>query len=126
MSVTRFLIVLLAFWAPITGRAFVMPQWNILSTPLSSAVAASDNMVKHAGDTALNRVEWFGSLVSKSAEQSRQFSKTKEPRDERELEGTGGTVYSKLATTVDSVDVNKERQVWAALANLEQDSKSII
>lgn len=104
-----------------SGDGFVMPQMNVLSTPFATAVA-SNNAVKSAGDAALKRVEWFGSLVSRNADQKSVDDST-EAKDESKIDGTGGTVYSKLAKTIDA-DENKERQVWAALANLEKDSKS--
>lgn len=97
-----------------------MPQFNVLSIP---SLLSTTAVVKNAGDAALNRVEWFGSLVSSSRPTA--SSSTSSAADEAvdsKIDGTGGTVYNKLASTIDA-DGNKGRQVWAALANLEKDSK---
>jgi hypothetical protein len=81
-----------------------------------------DSVINDAGDKALSSVEWLGSLVSRNANQEVEISTTRKDKDEANIDGTGGSVYSNLASTIDA-DENKERQVWAALANLEKDSK---
>ena len=103
----------------------MLPQLNVLSSPLLAATTVDGGVVKHAGDKALSSVEWFGSLVSKSTVDKRvATSNTDEKeKDASKVDGTGGSVYNRLASTIDA-DENKERQVWAALANLEKDSKS--
>ena len=103
------------------SQAFVLPQLNILSSPLLAATTA-DGVVKNAGDSALSSVEWFGSLVSKS-DNPQPTSIGETVTEKGNIDGTGGSVYNRLASTIDA-DENKETQVWAALANLEKDSKS--
>ena len=103
------------------SQAFVLPQLNILSSPLLAATTA-DGVVKNAGDSALSSVEWFGSLVSKS-DNPQPTSIDETVTEKGNIDGTGGSVYNRLASTIDA-DENKETQVWAALANLEKDSKS--
>ena len=84
------------------------------------AAATGEDVIKNAGDGALKSVEWFGSLVSRSASGDDQSDGENGKGD---VGGTGGSVYNKLSTTIDA-DEKKETQVWAALANLEKDSKS--
>lgn len=117
-------ITCLVLSAPLTGQGFVIPQPNGgLSSSLSAAATTGD-VLKDAGDNALSSVQWFGSLVSKSAGQSIDDTAAESEKDKSSIDGTGGSVYSRLATTIDlPEDKQKERQVWAALANLEKDSK---
>ena len=82
--------------------------------------STADTAIRDAGDRALSSVQWFGSLVSKNANQNLDDSLSE--KDSANIDGTGGSVYSNLASTIDA-DENKGRQVWAALANLEKDSK---
>ena len=106
-----------------------MPQLNnMLSSPLLAATTAAagggGGVVKNAGDSALSSVQWFGSLVSRSANQPIEDTAAEKEKDKSKIDGTGGSVYNRLASTIDA-DENKERQVWAALANLEKDSKLV-
>ena len=106
-----------------TGHSFVAPSSRHvpLARPQLNVATTADAMIKNAGDTALSKVQWFGSLVSKNANQDLSDTAA-EKQDKSNVDGTGGSVYNKLASTIDA-DENKERQVWAALANLEKDSK---
>lgn len=88
----------------------------------AAATTAVDSAISDAGDNALSSVEWLGSLVSKNSNQEFAKSGFSSDKDDSNIDGTGGSVYSNLASTIDA-DENKEGQVWAALANLEKDSK---
>jgi len=100
-----------------------MPQLNVLSSPLSAA--STGVTIKNAGDSALSSVQWLGSLVSRSRGQRFEDTAAEVEKDKTKVDGTGGSVYSKLASTIDAPEEQRERQVWAALANLEKDSKWI-
>jgi hypothetical protein len=124
-------VTLLLVCRPLAGWGFVskvqtQKPRRLLPTEAATAVAATtaaatDDVIKDVGDQALSSVQWIGSLVSRSANNAdgRDFTSEK---DNANIDGTGGSVYSNLASTIDA-DENKERQVWAALANLEKDSK---
>ena len=114
-------IILLAVSAPLVGQALIMPQLNVLSSPLLDT--STGMTVKGAGDNALSSVQWLGSLVSRSRGQRFEDTAAELEKDKSQVEGTGGSVYSKLASTIDAPEEKQERQVWAALANLEKDSK---
>ena len=116
-------IILLGLLAPLLGQAFIMPQLNVLSSPLLAATTGPT--VKSAGDSALSSVQWLGSLVSRSAGQRFEDTAAELEKDKSKVDGTGGSVYSRLASTIDAPEEQKERQVWAALANLEKDSTYI-
>jgi hypothetical protein len=105
-----------------TVNGFTTPHLNApLSIPL--AAASTDHMVKSMGEEALSKVQWLGSIVSRNADQPMfDENEYEENIDKEKVDGTGGTVYSRLATNVDG-DRKKDRQVWIALANLEKDSK---
>ena len=115
--ISTFLLV--AISTPI-AQAFVLPQLNVLSSPLLAATTA-DDVIKNAGDSALSSVEWFGSLVSKNANQVTDRATVEEKKQKANIDGTGGSVMSRLSSTIDAKE-KKESQVWAALANLEKDS----
>lgn len=107
--------------------------------PFSSFVSFAAD----AGDSALSRVQWLGSRV---AEKEGGFEQSRNRRNSNafRVDGIGGSVINnqrrqlleyqesfaqqnselpdKFQTYV-SQNPAKERQVWEALANLEQDSK---
>ena len=105
------------------GQGFVTPHQHNVRCPPIFAAATGEDVIKTAGDGALNSVEWFGSLVSRSASGDLERSNDVEEEERADIGGTGGSVYNKLSKTIDT-DEGKETQVWAALANLEKDSKS--
>ena len=115
--------ILLATFSPLAVSGFgtrYLPNESFRRHSARGAASTADTVIRDAGDRALSSVQWFGSLVSKNANQNLDDSLSE--KDSANIDGTGGSVYSNLASTIDA-DENKERQVWAALANLEKDSK---
>lgn len=101
-----------------------------------------------AGESALRQVQWLGSRVAEKEDQYEQERSIRQKQifsDTAKVDGIGGSVinsqkrqildYQKYVAEQRSEMPNKlkqnmspakERQVWEALANLEQDSKCII
>lgn len=120
---------------------FLIPNMNllVLYTLLQSTAAlilpsmsTSGNIVtefsQNLGESALRQVQWMGTIVAQK-EQEYGFGEEKEEDDRKrphKVDGTGGALYNayKRALSTGARSPPEEKQVWEALANLEQDSKS--
>jgi hypothetical protein len=137
--------VLVSIFLSPSASALSMKMNTAASTPgpLSSVVSFAAD----AGDNALSRVQWLGSRVAGKEgefEQSRNRRSMIKSTSSFQVDGIGGSVINnqrrQLLEYQESFAVQnselpdkyknyinqnpvKERQVWEALANLEQDSK---
>lgn len=81
---------------------------------------------ENAGDSALRQVQWMGKIV---AQKEQAFASADDPdtdeADESKVVGTGGSSFNMQKNEVSSLlrAPPKEKQVWEALANLENDSE---
>jgi hypothetical protein len=107
--------------------------------------ASSEDWIGKTGDTALRQVQFLASKVAEStAAAEGGYSKIVNRDDCKDVSGTGGLLYNNpkyntqlaiggpakaAALLQPSLEISsnskREEQVWAALANLELDSKFI-
>jgi hypothetical protein len=106
----------------------------------SSKKSGLNSLRKDMGETALEKVQWLGGLVSNIDSNISNNSENKNDiRRKQTVEGTGGSAFNNFgfATKESSSSSSssgrtkatpqrpKEKQVWTALAVLERDSKFI-
>jgi len=104
----------------------------LLVAPTSLALASTlSGVSQHMGESALRQVQWMGSIVAQKEQEAikKPSRRAKDKaKDKAKVDGTGGGIYTQVKGEL--LDVirppPKEKQVWEALANLEQDSTFMI
>jgi hypothetical protein len=115
---------------------------RIPTTRLTSTQSSWNDWSAKTGDSALRQVQNLASKVAESTAAGEKVGKVVSKRGRKSVRGTGGVVYNNpefnrgvlgddesgessiLNPSLEiKVDSKREEQVWAALANLELDSK---
>jgi len=116
---------------PISIPTAAALSFQSISSTVGNGLASAQSFSQFAGDSALQQVQWLGGRVAqKERAEQEQGTTSVRKNTTPSVNGSGGSegLYNSHKQQLQQIQTDapvrpaKERQVWEALANLEQDS----